>query len=1035
MKKLLTYIKNYKHIIIPLIVVGVFFGGVEYAQAFVWPSIDWFLGLVLSIFNMVIAGVNSLLGYVLIGLINLFVMIAQYNDYATSPVISSGWALVRDVSNMFIVVGLLVIAFMSAFSSKSEYNLTRGLGMFIAAALLVNFSKMITLLAVDVSQVIMLTFVNAFKEVAAGNITTIFGIEAAAKVGTAVANGEIAETQAIAIAQNIFGVIMLAITNAIIIGLMALFLVRVIALWFLVVTSPIAFAAMAVPIKKFGGLKEKWMSELGNWLTLGPMLAFVVWLSFTTVQEASKAFTGTPAGSSEALGGLGAPEKLAGFVLAIGMLLYGVKYSIEVSGSAGKVFGKVQGKALSAQKAVGRIVSAPISSYAKGAAKGVSERAYQYSKTKGGDSFLGKTSRLALGGLTKRGREEFQERMEARGQVFGGGEASKLAYEKTLEKQSEGRKTDFEKMGITRSRTSMVEYMKKAIAAGSDQDVRAGFRVMADLGYDSQELWDEAMQEGGVLARHFGKDDAKKHQFALDIQKAALKNGVLMDTTDKVVDDSGNVVDNVGSTRDSRISALIKKLSSQQLTEFASRGDIFGSKENSNTFAQRVSSIASNLGEREISQMSRGERDARANQIKEMINKNPEYWDSLSADQRKAHEDLYEKLTVERDGDGRRQEIDQLQYDSAGRPIMKDGKHDTKKVKVEGASLYGNVVAGIVKADQKDGKKWSDYKEGLGKSDFADRAPTGLQRSISVDGKKFGKGIPGEAEKEKVGEVVDALPVSPRIRARRNVVLFDLNNPALRHTPTAVARLSNFKADVLSVLPSSFLNEKTDIRDASAAGSGALLTNQEVIDTLFQSAEGMRNAITRLNTEKDDLETEELSIDVDLGIERAIDPTSKKTRELEDQLDRQKKRIKEKTKEIDSTERDYTRIVHEVILTVGKLDNAAERRSSAVEVVKVHGKVIGNVVEGVKGLKSQSDGNVVRSSVDAYITMAQQALASARSKGGDKSLIQIRESALDAFKSAVIASGGEITTPMLDNFQSQLEGISEDLETKRYFVN
>src|SRR3989338_4006877 len=52
-------------------------------------------------------------------LIPILVMVASYNDFATEYGVQMGWTVVRDVSNMFFIIVLLVIAVATIFKVES----------------------------------------------------------------------------------------------------------------------------------------------------------------------------------------------------------------------------------------------------------------------------------------------------------------------------------------------------------------------------------------------------------------------------------------------------------------------------------------------------------------------------------------------------------------------------------------------------------------------------------------------------------------------------------------------------------------------------------------------------------------------------------------------------------------------------------------------------------------------------------------------------------------------------------------------------
>src|SRR5680860_126096 len=167
MKKLLN--KKKAIIAIALLVIVYFVFSTQIASAQTDPP--WYINLIGSI----AAGLVSVLGWILAKLMGILVYIAQYNNFTNSAVIINGWRVARDVANMFFVVVLLIIAF-GTILQLENYNYKKWLPKLILMAILINFSKTICGLLIDVSQVIMLTFVNAFGKMGPGSLTNMLGI-------------------------------------------------------------------------------------------------------------------------------------------------------------------------------------------------------------------------------------------------------------------------------------------------------------------------------------------------------------------------------------------------------------------------------------------------------------------------------------------------------------------------------------------------------------------------------------------------------------------------------------------------------------------------------------------------------------------------------------------------------------------------------------------------------------------------------------------------------------------------------------------
>jgi len=131
---------------------------------------------VASVFGWLIMQIVSILGKILTWIIGLLIEIAQYNSFITAPAVSKGWIIVRDVCNMFFIAALLLIAFGTVLKIE-KYSYKRTLGGLLVAAVLINFSKFICGFFIDIAQILMLTFVNAFKDAGSGNFLQMLGMD------------------------------------------------------------------------------------------------------------------------------------------------------------------------------------------------------------------------------------------------------------------------------------------------------------------------------------------------------------------------------------------------------------------------------------------------------------------------------------------------------------------------------------------------------------------------------------------------------------------------------------------------------------------------------------------------------------------------------------------------------------------------------------------------------------------------------------------------------------------------------------------
>lgn len=317
-----------------LLIAGAFLIGPS-AHAY---SVSEFVG---DLFGILI----SAIGLIIVLLIKVLIIIAQYSDFVNSDAVINGWIIVRDICNMFFVVILLIIAF-GTILRLENYSFKKTLPKLMLMAILINFSKTICGVLIDVAQVIMLTFVNAFKEVGGGNLVDMLGLN---DVLTLAKKAEVDWWEVVG--AYTLGLIYVIIAMIVIATMVAVLAMRMVMIWIYVVLSPLAYLLAAFP----GGQKysSQWWSQFTKNLIVGPVLAFFIWLSFTSMQNfdiANKVQDGQTIDVASSLEEAGmdasigtkasSPDIFIKFIISIGMLIAGLKISQEIGGEAGGLAGK-----------------------------------------------------------------------------------------------------------------------------------------------------------------------------------------------------------------------------------------------------------------------------------------------------------------------------------------------------------------------------------------------------------------------------------------------------------------------------------------------------------------------------------------------------------------------------------------------------------------------------------------------------------------------------------------------------------------------
>ncbi len=308
-------------------------------------SADWAITVFGGILKIIISGV----GLILILAIRALVYVAQYSTFLDSGAVTFGWVIVRDLCNMFFVIVLLIIAFGTILNIE-KYNYKKWLPKLILMAILINFSKTICGVMIDVAQVVMLTFVNSFSSIGAGTLVNVLGITDILQIAK---SGDEKIGFWTVIGAYLLGLAYVIVSLIVVITMISMLAIRIVMIWIYVVLSPLAYLLSAFP----GGQSyaSKWWTEFTKNLIVGPVLAFFLWLSFAALtadqmrdsvamDEAAKAeqqrLLGFDPDEASIETKASSPGALIKFVIAIGMLVGGLKIAQEVGGAAGSMAGK-----------------------------------------------------------------------------------------------------------------------------------------------------------------------------------------------------------------------------------------------------------------------------------------------------------------------------------------------------------------------------------------------------------------------------------------------------------------------------------------------------------------------------------------------------------------------------------------------------------------------------------------------------------------------------------------------------------------------
>ncbi|MFH1255116.1 MAG: hypothetical protein V1667_01430 [bacterium] len=290
------------------------------------------LGAIAALVTVIFGALNTIV-------IGALVNIVKYNNFINEPSIRDTWIVARDLCNMFFILILLVVAFATILRIES-YQWKKILPKLLIMAVLINFSRTICGLIIDASQIIMLTFVNAWAN--AGDFVSMLSM---AKFFTGVTFKNITTEEwsvLNVVAGMLIGIMFLIICGVVLVVTLAVFLMRVIMLWIYIVLSPFAFLAAAFPAgQKYA---SQWWSEFVKYIINGPVLAFFIWMALVASKQIndSKVFFNDPSNANQCFGlaeGM-CMNNFLPFIISIGMLLGGLMITQQIGGIGASIAGK-----------------------------------------------------------------------------------------------------------------------------------------------------------------------------------------------------------------------------------------------------------------------------------------------------------------------------------------------------------------------------------------------------------------------------------------------------------------------------------------------------------------------------------------------------------------------------------------------------------------------------------------------------------------------------------------------------------------------
>jgi len=243
-----------------------------------------------------------------------------------NPIVNTGWTLTRDLTNMGFVIILVYIGLSTALR-LGDQNAKKALPTLILIALLINFTPVILGVVVDASNIIMNFFLGK--------------LDGLHLVGTALDSQRLVITETLkrggvilSMGSAVFETIMLVVFDllmAVVIFLFAaIFAMRYVAIWILVILSPLAFAAYILPSTR--STYNQWWRQFTQWCIIGIVCAFFLYLGNHILVQAPKIIGAAPSAQWwEFVLPVELVRNLMPYGIALSFLVFGFFFSLSTS--------------------------------------------------------------------------------------------------------------------------------------------------------------------------------------------------------------------------------------------------------------------------------------------------------------------------------------------------------------------------------------------------------------------------------------------------------------------------------------------------------------------------------------------------------------------------------------------------------------------------------------------------------------------------------------------------------------------------------
>ncbi len=303
---------------------------------------DGLIKLLNEVISFIFAFIENIVywifGAFILPLMNAVLSISVYKDNFVA-VIYPGWIVVRNVCNIFFIISLITIALATLFRVES-YQYRHLLVSLVVAALLVNFSLVIGQAVLGLADTLQAQFLGhnqqqterLAQELMVNSRSVILNYSASQNSASSAAATYNNDTLAGTV-QAFFWLAMSLGAFGVFCAIVIFLTIRVVALWILLLISPVAYACGVLPATSH--YREEWWKNFLKYAFFTPIMAFFLNMAVVMVTNAKNSSILTQVANNSSLANT---HGIANLVLSIGsdvLLLVFLLVSLKVADMAG----------------------------------------------------------------------------------------------------------------------------------------------------------------------------------------------------------------------------------------------------------------------------------------------------------------------------------------------------------------------------------------------------------------------------------------------------------------------------------------------------------------------------------------------------------------------------------------------------------------------------------------------------------------------------------------------------------------------------